>query len=365
MTASPRLTALLHEGLGTGHFAGAGAGIASSAGILGTAFAGDARVEPAAERSAATARTLWDLASLTKPLAGAALVLRLAEERCLGLDDPIGRFDDLFKATRFHGTTLRFLLAHTSGMASWFPCYCRGEGRAAYRKTLAGLDVAARPGTEVLYSCLGYLVLADAVERASGFPLDRLFRDRVAGPLGLGDDLLFAPEGKDLSRCAGGERDDATERQRTASLGLRYAGFRTGVVNGEANDGNAARRAAGLSLNAGLFGTLEAVLEAGRAWLLGDPRLLGEGSFREAVRVQTGDLEGARGLGWQMSTDENAGGPALSPGAYGHTGFTGGSLFVDPGRDRVYALLSNRLHPDARGVDMNAFRRRLHAEQPD
>ena len=365
MTRMSKLEALLREGLRSDQFAGAAAGIASAAGVLATAFVGDARLEPATERVPATAKTLWDLASLTKPLAGAALALGLAQDRCLGLDDQVGRFDDHFKATKFQGTSLRSLLAHTSGMAAWFPCYVRGEGRAAYRKTLAGLDPAGRPGAAVLYSCPGYLVLADVVERAAGAPLDRLFSERVAAPLGLEADLIFSPAGEDLLRCAGGERDDATERRRTEALGLRYAGFRTGVVNGEANDGNAARRAAGVSLNAGLFGTLGAVLQAGRAWLTRDPRLLGEDSFREAVRLQTGDLDGPRGLGWQMSTGENAGGPGLGPGAYGHTGFTGTSLFVDPGRDRVFAMLANRLHPDARGVDTNEFRRRLHAVEPD
>jgi CubicO group peptidase (beta-lactamase class C family) len=364
MTMLPRLAALLAEGLGT-HYAGAAAGIANSTGVLETAFVGDARLEPAPDRCAASARTLWDLASLTKPLAGAALILRLAEDRSLGLDDPVGRFDDLFKATRFYGTTLRHLLAHTSGMADWFPCYVRGEGRGAYRKTLAGLDLAARPGTTVTYSCLGYLVLADVVERVAGVPLDHLFAERVALPTGLQADLLFSPEGPDLLRCAGGERDDETERRKTALLGLRYAGFRTGVVNGEVNDGNAFRRAGGVSLNAGLFGTLGAVLEMGRAWLTRDERLLQDGSYAEAIRVQTGDLEGPRGLGWQMATEENGGGPATAPGAFGHTGFTGVSLFVDPRRDRVHVLLANRLHPDARGVDMNALRRRLHAVEPD
>ncbi len=356
------IRALLEEGLSRGHFAGAGALVASPVGTLFEAYAGDARVEPAAEARPATAETLWDLASLTKPLAGASLVLRLHDQKALSLEDGVGRFGDAFKRTRFHGVTLRALLSHTAGLLHWFPCYVRGEGREAYRRTLADLDPAGRPGDAVLYSCLGYLLLAEVVERVSGADLSLLFRESVSKPLGVAGDLLFSPQGEDLPRTAGGERDDATERRMTAERGLSYAGFRAGVVNGTPNDGNAYRRAGGLSLNAGLFGTLRAVGAAGLAWLVRDTRLLSEASFAEAAQpVLLRDGREGRPLGWEFATAENAGGEAISGPAFGHTGFTGGSLFVDPARTRVYVLLANRLHPDARAVDINAYRKRFHA----
>ena len=348
----------LEEGLQGGLFAGAAVGVLGYSGRIEEAYAGNARISPSL--SPVTPATLWDLASLTKPLAGAALALGLAEDGLWSLDDPISRFHDLYRRTRFEGVTLRGLLAHTSGSPSWFPCYVRGEGRAAYRKTLASLDAEARPGTSVLYSCLGYLMLADALETAAGAWVHTLFRDRVASPLGLERDLLFSPAGPDQDRSAGGEQDDATERAMVAERGLTYAGFRTGDRQGEVNDGNAYRRGAGVSLNAGLFGTLRALLEAGRAWISKDPRLLRRESFEDAVRAQTGELDGPRGLGWQVAAAANAGGSALGEGSYGHTGFTGASLFVDPGAGLVLALVTNRLHPRARPIDMNAYRRRFH-----
>jgi CubicO group peptidase (beta-lactamase class C family) len=351
---------LLEEGLDRGFFAGGAAAVSGPEGILVEEYAGSARLAPEREEKPATATTLWDLASLTKPLAGTALALGLARERVVSLEDPVGRYHDLWKRTRFAGVTLRRLLLHQGGLASWFPCYVRGEGRNAYAKTLSEVDPAGPPGREVVYSCLGFLLLAEALERAASATVDELFSARVSKPLGLEKDLLFAPEGADRERAAGGERNDGTERRRVADRKLRYVGFRSGVVNGQVNDGNAYRRAGGVSLNAGLFGTLRAVAEAGRAWLTVDGRILAEGDHADAVRNGTPEAGEHRGLGWQITTTPGSPGEPLSPAAYGHTGFTGVSLFVDPERRRVFVLLANRLHPDARAVDMNAFRRRFH-----
>ncbi len=366
-----RVDSLLDEGLERGLFAGVAAGIAGPGGLILETYRGAARVEP--REAPVEPGTLWDLASLTKPLAGAHLTLSLVDAGALELVSPVTRFADVFRKTRFDGVTIGHLLTHTSGMADWFPCYVRGEGRAAYLRTLSEVDPDGPPGRKTNYSCLGYLVLASIVESVSAQPLDVFFRERVSNPLGLADDFLFLPEdaGPALrGRAAGGELDDATERALVAARKLKYVGFRNGVVNGEVNDGNAARRAAGVSLNAGLFGTLRAVLAAGRAWLPGNATLA-EGTLVDATRDHTPGLGEPRGLGWQMATAENAGGEALGKGAFGHTGFTGTSLFVDPESQCVFVLLTNRLHPlrtpdlaqpnqGAQPGEMNTFRRRFH-----
>ena len=361
MTRDAALRSLLLEGVDRGLFAGASARVERDGAVLFEGEAGVARLEPESERAPADVGTLWDLASLTKPLAGAALLLALVEENLLELDDEVSRFDDLWRKTRFEGVTLRRLLAHTGGVVEWFPLYVRGEGREAYRKALAALDPGGPPDRKVVYSCPGYLLLSDVVERVSGMPLDALFAARVSRPLGVSADLLFAPGGSDRLRVAGGERDDATERRKVADLGLAYAGFRSGVVNGEVNDGNACRRGGGVALNAGLFGTARAVAALARAWLDRDPRLLGEESVAEAVRNQTEGLEEDRGLGWALARTVRSAGEALAPESFGHTGFTGSSLFVDPRSRRIHVLLANRLHPDARSAEeMIRFRRRFH-----
>ncbi len=361
MTEAGALRSLLSEGVERGVFGGAAAAVREGEATLFEGDAGFARLEPETDRAPAGAETLWDLASLTKPLAGAALVLALADEGILSLEDEVSRFDDLWKRTRFEGVTLRRLLTHTAGLVDWFPLYVRGEGRAAYRRALSDLDPAGVPGRQVVYSCPGFLLLSDVVERAAGSRLDVLFRERVSGPLGIPGDLLFSPCGDDLRRVAGGERDDASERQKVERLGLAYGGFRRGVVNGEVNDGNAYRRAGGVALNAGLFGTAGAVATLAVAWLERDRRLLTRRWVDEAIRCATGGLGEDRGLGWALARTVRSAGEALSPESFGHTGFTGSSLFVDPRKRRVYVLLASRLHPEARSAEeMIAFRRRFH-----
>lgn len=361
MSGPEDVRALLDEGVDRGFFAGASALVVSESETLAERHAGDARVEPAGERRAAGPDTLWDLASLTKPLAGAALVLSLVSEKTLSLEDCVSRFDDRWKKSFLEGVRVRSLLAHLGGIVDWYPIYSKGEGRLAYVRTLGELDPAAIPGTKVIYSCPGYLFLSEIVERVAGAPLDSLFRERIAAPFHLSKNLLFSPSSaEDLARCAGGERDDATERKMTADRNLRYGGFRQGVVNGQVNDGNAYRRGDGVSLNAGLFGTAAAAAELGRAWLARDGRLLPERFFALATENAAAGLGEDRGLGWQLASTKGSAGEPLGPAAYGHTGFTGASLFVDPERGRVCVLLSNRLHPDARAVDMNGFRRRFH-----
>jgi len=361
VTSAESLAALLDEGIERGSFAGASALVVSESETLLERHAGDARVEPAGERRPAGPDTLWDLASLTKPLAGAALVLSLVSEKTLSLDDTVSRFEDRWRKSFLEGVSVRRLLAHLGGIVDWFPLYSKGEGRAAYARTLGELDAAAIPGTKVIYSCPGYLFLSEIVERVSGAPLDRLFEARVSAPLTLSMNLLFSPSSsEDLARTAGGERDDATERAMTAERKITYGGFREGVVNGQVNDGNAYRRGNGVSLNAGLFATAGAAAALGRAWLARDGRLLPERYFALATENGSAGLGEDRGLGWQLASTRGSAGEPLGAAAYGHTGFTGSSLFVDPARGRVCVLLANRLHPDARAGDMNAFRRRFH-----
>ena len=275
--------------------------------------------------------------------------MSLVSDKTLSLDDCDARFDDRWRKSFLEGVSVRRLLAHLGGLVDWFPLYSKGEGRLAYVRTLGELDPAAIPGTKVIYSCPGYLFLSEIVERVSGRPLDRLFEARVAAPLHLSKNLLFSPSSpEDLARCAGGERDDATERAMTADRKLKYGGFREGVVNGQVNDGNAYRRGNGVSLNAGLFGTAAGGRRA-RPGVARARRAPSAGAFLRRSRRRTRPPASARTAASAGSSRRRPGsaGEPLGPAAYGHTGFTGASLFVDPERGRVAVLVANRLHPDA------------------
>lgn len=337
------LAGFLEEEIAAASFPGGAALIGSAETILEQAFAGDASVEP--EREALSARTLFDLASLTKPLSTGALA-RLALERGLSLDDPPGRYLPDWKKTRFEGITIERLLTHTSGLPAWYPLYARGEGPAAYRRTLGQLEPETRPGTAVVYSDLGFLVLGEILEGLFAAPLDRSFRDLVAAPAGSA--ARFLP---DASRCAATEKADRFERVRTRALGLSYAGFRDGVVRGQVHDGNAFRRG-GVAAHAGLFGTAEDVWRLCRAWLDPNAALF--------TRDRTVDLSEGRGLAWQARRGAGSAVPEFSESAFGHTGFTGTSVWIDPDRDRVFVLLTNRVHPEVRDVNFNPVRQRFH-----
>ena len=136
-----------------------------------------------------------------------------------------------------------------------------------------------------------------------------------------------------------------------AGIGISYPHFRTGVVWGEVHDGNAFRRG-GVAGNAGLFGTAQDVWELSRPWL--DP------SRRGFVADRTPALEEARGLAWQRSRGAGSAIPAMPESAFGHTGFTGTSVWLDPEEGLVAILLTNRIHPGVRGTDFNVVRRRFH-----
>jgi CubicO group peptidase (beta-lactamase class C family) len=327
----------------SGSFPGAVALVGTRDAVEEVAAAGHAAVEP--ERVPASADTLYDLASLTKPLVCGSLVASAAPP--LDLASPPGRYLPEWKATRFDGITIESLLAHTSGLPAWRPLYAGGEGPAAYRRSLAAIELETRPGERVTYSDLNFLLLGDVLETHFSSTLDVAFTDLVRRDAGGG--AVFLPD-RSLP-VAATERDDATERAMTAALGLSYPHFRKGVVWGEVHDGNAFRRG-GVAGNAGLFGTAQDVWALARPWL--------DSSRRTFTADRTPDHSEARGLAWQGSRGAGSAIPEMPESAFGHTGFTGTSVWIDPDRERIFVLLTNRVHPEVRGSDFNAVRRRFH-----
>ncbi len=337
------IEAFLDREIAEGSFPGAAALLGSADAVLESAVAGRASVEP--ETAPVTPETLFDLASLTKPLCTGALAAAAGES--LPLDAAPGRFLSDWKQTRFDGLRVEHLLTHTSGLAPWYPLYARGEGAAAYRRTLATMDPEAAPGERVMYSDLNFLLLGDILETVFAAPLDRIFAALVAGPAGSAARFLPPPD----APAAATEKGDRFERAMTAARGLRYAHFREGVVRGEVHDGNAFRRG-GVAGHAGLFATARDVWTLARPWL--DPALAERGRDRTPL------LSEARGLGWQGRRGAGSAIPAMSERAFGHTGFTGTSLWIDPERDLVAVLLTNRIHPEVREIPFNEVRRRFH-----
>ena len=338
------ISEFLESEIERGSFPGGAALIAGREGVLEAPHAGEAAIEPVA--AAVSESTLWDLASLTKPLCTGALA-RLAAGGGLDLDLPPGHFFPAWKRTRYDGVTLKSLLTHTSGLPAWFPLYTRGEGARAYAKTLPEIEPAAVPGKAVIYSDLNFLLLGDILERHFSAPLDRTFAELVAKP--AGSEARFLP--REAAAAAATEKGDETERRMTAAMGLSYPRFRAGVVRGEVHDGNALRRG-GVAGNAGLFGTARDVWALVRPWLL-DFSL-------DFCGDATPLLPEGRGLAWQSRRGAGSAVPEMSLRSFGHTGFTGTSVWIDPDAGRIAILLTNRIHPSVKPGDFNEVRRRFH-----
>jgi len=218
---------------------------------------------------------------------------------------------------------------------------------AAYRRTLGEIEPVAAPGERVIYSDLNFLLVTEMLESVFTAPLERVFAESVAAPAGSA--ARFLPE-RSLPTAAT-ERDDRFERVMVEVRGLSYGRFREGVVKGEVHDGNAFRRG-GVSGHAGLFATARDVWALARVWL--DP------ARREWTDDRTAGLAEARGLGWQGRRGAGSAIPEMSDASFGHTGFTGTSVWVDPERDRVLVLLTNRIHPEVREIPFNEVRQRFH-----
>jgi serine-type D-Ala-D-Ala carboxypeptidase len=327
-----------------GSFPGGVALVGDAENTLEERAAGDACREP--DRVAAKVGTLYDLASLTKPLCTGALAAQLGGSLDLGA--PPGRYLPEWKRTRYDGITLETLLTHTSGLPAWYPMYVGGEGPTAYRRTLADREPEAAVGERVMYSDLNFLLLGEILELVLGAPLDASFTRLVADPAASA--ARFLPP--DAGATAATERDDRFERAMTEARGLSYAGFRRGVVRGEVHDGNAFRRG-GVAAHAGLFGTARDVWRLARMWLTAP-----HGDF---TRDRTPDLSEARGLAWQGRRGAGSAIPEMSPRAFGHTGFTGTSVWVDPEAGLLCVLLTNRIHPEVREIPFNEVRQRFHA----
>lgn len=326
--------------------------------------------EPESMRLPMTLSTIFDLASITKVAATTPSVLQLVAQNKIGLDEPIGTYIPEFGTQgQMRGVTVRNLLTHTSGFVSWFGVYTQGTGIDAYIDYLKATQPEAEPNTRVAYSCLGFITLGEVVRRVSGQNIAEYTHQHVFQPLGM-NNTSFLPSPELRHRIAATELKNDYEAGTAGTAPLQ--GWRNYLVHGEVHDGNAWYGLGGISGNAGLFGTADDLLRYARMWLNGGEldgvRILPEAIVHEATREQTrlSAPNERRGLGWQMvphpeTPETMASGRGLSPHAFGHTGFTGTSVWIDPDRNLISILLANRVHPSVRD-DWNITRAKISAQ---
>lgn len=317
--------------------------------------------------SPAGTETIYDLASLTKPLATAALLALLQDEGRIDLEVPAATFlPDLACAVggAVGGPTLLDLALHRSGLPAWRPFYAHGRTPAEVLRAVSSLPAEAPCGEKVVYSDAGYILLGEILRQVTGQGIAELFAERIAKPLAL-TSTGFLPAESLRTRIAPTELGNRHEQQ----LAARFldkpdpARSRDRLLLGEVHDGNA-YALGGAAGHAGLFGTAGEVARLAREFLPsegGRSKLFRARSLALFRENATPGLEEARSLGWKLARAgcREAEG-VLPPESFGHTGFTGTSVFIDPLAERVYVLLTNRVHPEVRGIDMNLLRRRFH-----
>lgn len=285
---------------------------------------------------------LWDLASVTKPVVGLA-VTALVERGVLDLSGTVGDHLPEYRGGDKAGLTVGHLLTHTSGIPGRVPLYREHPTREALLEALRLLPPRAAPGTRVEYSSQGFILLGLIAERAAGEPLDDLVDRLVCAPLGMKET---------------GYRLDAAGRAR--AVATEDCPWRGHGVVGEVHDENAVVLG-GVAGHAGLFAPLADMERLGRSLAGGARELLRPETFALMTAPHTDHLALRRGLAWQgQDAVDSPVGPSFGPDSFGHTGFTGTSVWVDPATGRYAVLLTNRVHPSRDGDGIVAVRRAFH-----
>jgi beta-glucosidase-like glycosyl hydrolase/uncharacterized protein YbbC (DUF1343 family) len=283
------------------------------------------------EAPGVTTDTIYDLASLTKVLATTIMAMILEDEGALELDKPVVDYLPLFVGPGKEKVTVRQLLTHSSGLVAYGDLYTEISGKKAYLERLQGMELDYEPGTKSVYSDYGMILLGEVLERVAGQPMDVFLEERVYGPLGM-TDTGFLPAADLLERIAPTENDP-------------WRGY---MVRGEVHDENA-HALGGIAPHAGLFGTagdlarfLQMILNGG---VFEHQRIVSRQIVEEWTR-RAGVPDSDRATGWDTkSAEKSSAGNFFSPTSFGHLGYTGTSIWVDPERDLFVILLTNRVHP--------------------
>ncbi len=306
--------------------------------------------------------TIYDLASLTKPLITGMLCARRIEAGELTPDSSVSHYLPEFDRPDKHMITVRELLTHTSGLPAWRPLYILAEGEPERTPgVIANLDLEYKPGTQVIYSDLGFITLGFLLERMTGQRFAEIARHEIFQRLNL-QRTFFNPEAALQTGIAACETGNVYEQNTSNEMKAgEYHNWRQAVIWGEVHDGNA-YFLGGSAGHAGLFSTARETLDLADQFLAGQTILLKPETCSLFRTDMTVGLEEARSIGWQLAaTKDSTAGPDLPPDSFGHTGFTGTSCWLDPRQERVFILLTNRTHARALPfANINSVRRQFH-----
>jgi len=329
---------------------------------------------------------IFDVASLTKVLVTTPSLMLLQEVGELSIDDPVADYLPAFCEGKRSNVTLRDLLTHSSGLPAWAPIYLFADTKEEAIEFICRLPLEYEPMRKIQYSCLGFILLGRIVEMVSGQDLAEFAADHIFRPLNLRR-TFFNPPGGLLERIVPTENGNVHEQQMAAHfldefstsasqdpfLESQYQRARKrlnsmrreGPIRGEVHDSNA-YFLDGISGNAGLFSSASDIVRMAEEYLMGatgraETAILSPESIQLMIRTHKEAGGQRRGLGWQLiEGNETSGGRVISRSAFGHTAFTGCSLWVDPLRELTIVLLSNAIHPTYREDSMKGFRPAFH-----
>ncbi|GIU81316.1 MAG: DUF1343 domain-containing protein [Acidobacteria bacterium] len=322
-----------------------------------------------------TVDTIFDVASLTKPVATATSIMILLERGKIRLNDTIGQFIPEIKDERAKRVTIRQLLTHTSGYAPDFDLSKKWTGYDAMLQQLYEEPLRFEPGTRFVYSDIGFIVLGEIVRRvvekeklkAGGCKrncFEEFVRENVFEPLGMKDSQFFynGEDNPKLNRIAPTE----SFKGQQSYLGSKFEGDEESgnkILRGVVHDPTASRMG-GVAGHAGLFSTADdlarfcqMILDGGK---FDGKRILSSATIAKWIQPQVVSESGAtRALGWDMNTGYSSNRGDFFPlGSFGHTGFTGTSIWIDPLSKTFVIFLSNRVHPDGKG-DVTTLRGKI------
>lgn len=360
-TRNEQLSNLLQTHIDAGEFPSAVYLVADRDEIVYEDALGHSVVEP--YRIANKLDTIYDLASLTKPLVTALLCARRIELGELTLDSSVSHYLAEFDRTDKQIITIRELLTHSSGLPAWRPLYLLAEDEPERAVgAIANLNLEYKPGTRVVYSDLGFIALGILLERMSHQRLAEMAQREIFEPLNL-KQTFFNPELALQTGIAACETGNAYEVDMCKQSGAgEYANSRQRVIWGEVHDGNAFFLG-GAAGHAGLFSSGRETFAIARQFLADTTKLLTPDTCRLFRENMTAGLEEARSVGWQLAaTNLSSAGAELPPDSFGHNGFTGTCVWIDPEHQRVFIMLTNRTHAHALPfANINAVRREFNS----
>lgn len=338
------VNAVLDSMMRAGIAAGAAPGGSLAVGRFGRIvhLAGYGRLDTATSSASVDENTIYDMASLTKVLAGTTAAMMLEEQGLLDLDRTVASYLPGFNAPDKAGITVRMLLTHRGGLEAFAALYKESKGRDQYLAQINARPLKSQPGTATVYSDWDYVLMGLIVERISGMPLDRFVEEKFFGPLGMASTMYNPDSAKFFARIAPTEIDTA----------------RGGLIHGKVHDENA-HAMGGVSGHAGLFSSARDLTIFCQMLLNGGEynglRLLKPETIARWTAPQS--RTSSRALGWDTPSKNSSAGNYFSARSFGHTGFTGTSIWMDPDRDLFVILLTNRVNPTRNNNRHVALRR--------